>query len=268
MQEITVNDKNGNSILGLVQWDNDVTIYIENEILDSNYDVHFFNSSSDKAYVVHSLYENDILSVKIPNILLENFLAISGYVYIEKDNEAKSILYFRIPIRSRPKPSNHVYIDTKDYVDIEEVLSECKELERKCAEHELESKNFANNSKSYSDEAALSASQSSKSANDAKISEGNAKTYSDNAKQSENNAKISEDNASKSEISAASSASSASNFEKLSESYCHGNTGERENENTDNSSYYYTMTKNLFNKIDIVVISSEERDPNKPSYII
>lgn len=337
MREIIVNDSDSNPIIGLAQWDNDVMVYISDDEITQNYNVHFCNSKSSEAYVVNSNYKNNVLSAKIPNILLQEPLTIIGYVYSDKNEELKSILYFRISVRSRPKPSNFVYVDTKDYIDVEDILYECKRLEQICDGYKEESKNFAEISKSYSEKSELSASQSSKSADIAKAAEGNAKTYSDNAnasalnatqsesnaklsadnalnsetnaktysdnanisaanaaqsesnakisennalssenaaKQSEDNAKVSEDNASQSKTLAASSASSASNFEKLSESYCHGNTNVRSDEDIDNAKYYCERSKLIYESISTItsiqmaVISSETRDPNKPSYII
>lgn len=60
-------------------------------------------------------------------------------------------------------------------------------------------------------------------------SEKNAKESEINAKQSEDNAKLSETN--------------ADNYSKLSKSYAVGDTGVREDENTDNAKYYYENTK-------------------------
>lgn len=114
----------------------------------------------------------------------------------------------------------------------------------------------------------------------AKLSETNAKTSEINAKTSETNAKISENNANASELSAkesenmatvkatessqfasnsAQSAIEAANSAKvstdkadessgyavLSQSYAVGGTNTRENEDTDNSKYYYSKTKNI-----------------------
>ena len=62
MTEITVYDKNGNSIDNLVQWDTGVVIYISERYITSAQKVHFFTPESEEAYVMNSSYSNGKLS--------------------------------------------------------------------------------------------------------------------------------------------------------------------------------------------------------------
>ena len=72
----------------------------------------------------------------------------------------------------------------------------------------------------------------------AAASEVNAKDSEDAAALSEQHAKSSEDNAALSEQHAASSESNASTYATAAESFCHGGTGSRVGEDTDNSEYW------------------------------
>lgn len=99
----------------------------------------------------------------------------------------------------------------------------------------------------YSEKAKVSEENAATSASEAETHENNASTYADNSKSySEEsktyseNAKQSETNAENSATASANSATESENFAKLSKSYTNGGTGLRENEETDNSKYYYT----------------------------
>ena len=108
MQEITIYDIEDNTLTNLVQWDSDVKIFVKEDGIDAAYKVHFFNCKSVDAMVMESTYANGVLSTVIPNDLLRDSHPITGYIYVEKDNEHKSVYCFRIVIRKRPKPANYI----------------------------------------------------------------------------------------------------------------------------------------------------------------
>lgn len=119
---------NGNSINLLVQWDDEVYIRIDEPEINQAYNVHFFNQTTDQAYVVRSEYLDGALTVKIPNALLIQPYVIYGYVFITNDDGNKSLLAFEIKIRKRPKPMDYIAKDTIDYVRLEDVIAECKDI--------------------------------------------------------------------------------------------------------------------------------------------
>lgn len=121
MQKIDVYDSSGNNLTNLVQWDENVNVYIQHPDISKAYNVHFFNSSCCHALVVESSYSENKLKVKIPNVLLTQALPIMGYVYITKDDESKSLYGFSLTVRKRPQPSNYVYVDSKDYISVEDI---------------------------------------------------------------------------------------------------------------------------------------------------
>ena len=232
MTEITVYDKNGNSIDNLVQWDTGVVIYISERYITSAQKVHFFTPESEEAYVMNSSYSNGKLSVAIPEILLRQYYPICGYIYIEDANEKKSVYGFKIRMRRRPQPSNVVLENTKDWVNIEEVLTECKSwavggTNSRQGEDTDNAKYYSQLSKSYA--------HGNSTTNRANENTDNAKYYSEQSSKSATNAKTSETNAKKSET--------------KSQSYAVGGTNSRTGENTDNAKYYCEKAKESLSRL-------------------
>lgn len=149
VQEIIVYDANGNSMINLVQWDKDVNVYIRNTDIDAAYDVHFFNDKQEEALVVNSTYTVGVLKAKIPNVLLTEPYAITGYINVVKNGENKSLYGFRLGVRKKPKPSDYVFVDTDDYVTLESIRDECRDFAKAASNSSKESENFAKQSKSY-----------------------------------------------------------------------------------------------------------------------
>lgn len=128
---------------------------------------------------------------------------------------------------------------------------------KNCLNYSQNAKTYMDNAKTYMDNAStseinakasetnakLSETNAGASENNAKLSETNAKLSETNAKTSENNASVSEDNAKTSETNALDSANKA-------QSYAVGGTGTRTNEDYDNASYYYNLTKNIVIGLD------------------
>ena len=193
MQEIDIYDINGEFLTDLVQWDKDVYICIEEENIDKAYQVHFFNKESSLAFVVDSAYTNGVLKVKIPNKLLMHPHLIAGYINIEKNGEQKCIYGFKIVVHKKPQPSNTVYEDTNDYIRLEVVLQECRDLAAAASNSADAAKVSETNAKDSEDKAKVSEIN-------AKDSEVKAKDSEDKANVSETNAKISETNSKVSEI--------------------------------------------------------------------
>ena len=147
MQEIIVYDANGDSISDLVQWDSNVYIYLSDAGITKAYQVHFFNNTMEEAYVVDSTYSGGKLKVKIPNALLIQPFIITGYVNVTNSDEQKCLYGFKINIRKKPKPSD--FVDSKDYITFEEVISECREYAKNASDSANLSDKYAQTSKSY-----------------------------------------------------------------------------------------------------------------------
>jgi hypothetical protein len=112
----------------------------------------------------------------------------------------------------------------------------------------------ADNSARDADASAESAASSEESARSSEInaasSEENAKASETSAKASETSAKTSETNAKASETNAKTSETNALNSANKAQSYAVGGTGTRENEDYDNTKYYYELMKNIVIGLD------------------
>lgn len=238
MQEITVFDINGNSITNLVQWDKDVKIHVTEDEIDDAYNVHFFNQNNiDVAMVVESTYQENTLSATVPNDLLSEPYPITGYIYIEKNNEHKSVYCFRIIVRKRPKPASYIYSDQEEYITFKQVLDEAKEFAKSANDYSVLSRSYAIGDTGLRENEELDS---------AKGYYEQAKVSAINAKKSENNAQASQDATSKSEENAASSANEAEMFHLQAKSYAVGTEGEvRPTDIFDNAKSYSELAQQL-----------------------
>lgn len=228
MQEITIYDINGNSLIDLVQWDKNVRIFAKENEIDKAYNVHFFNKNNTEAMVVESTYQDGILSAMIPNDILIESYPIIGYIFVDKNNEQKSIYCFRITVRKRPKPSDYIYSDQKEYITFEKVLEEAKE--------------YADNAQSSADDAKVSEENAKASEKSASESENMAAQKAEESKASATQAAQSELNAGKSESNALNSANNSEEYALQSKSFAKGTGGIiRPNDNSDCAEYYYNQ---------------------------
>lgn len=252
MQEISVYDGNGNYLTDLVQWDKDVTVHIKHPEITQNYNVHFFNSQYESALVVTSTYSSGELKAKIPNELLTQAFPITGYIYITKNGESKSLFGFKLMVRKRPCPSDYIYVESDDYISLEKVLDECRDYANSASGSATasegsakRSETAANNAKQSETKAAGSASDAAKSATDAN----SAKTAAAN---SADTAKGYEDGAGK--------------YAKEAESFAHGGTGTRSNEEQDNAKYYSNLSREQANNSEKSAQSSENYNRSAGEY--
>lgn len=119
----------------------------------------------------------------------------------------------------------------KANADYTVIVTECRKSEKNAKESEINAKESEVNSK--------------ESEINSKESEVNSKTSENNSKMSEINSKVSETNAKKSEVNAKKSEETSVTYGTMSKSYAVGETGTRENEDVDNTKYYYSKVKNM-----------------------
>lgn len=147
--------------------------------------------------------------------------------------------------------------------DYTEVIQLSKSYAVGDADDIRENENF-DNSKYYCEQAAISAAKAKVSEENALVSETNAKTSEINAASSEANsasseansasseanAKTSEINAKTSETNAATSETNAYDYSIISQRYAVGGTNSVEDEEIDNSKYYYRQIKGVYEGLD------------------
>ncbi len=236
MQEISIYDKNGNILTELVQWDKNVYIKIKKNDIEKSNRIHFFNCNSKEAMVVEARVEDGFLSAPVPNDILMEPHTIAGYVWLGEEDgtkyeneEHKSAYCFKIIVRKRPKPSDYVYENQKEYITFEKVLAEAQKYVEMAELHKTA--------------ASASASTASAKANEASTSAKNAANSANIASEKEASANAASANAEAAKTAAHTSAINAANSAKESESYTHGGTGTRIGEDTDNSEFYSQKSK-------------------------
>lgn len=124
MQKIDAYDVDGNVVSCLAQWDRNITIYLQDDLIDAAYPVHFATGKKGLAIVVESEYGDGVLSAVIPSTTLAAGEKIYGYVYLEDGDLGQSILMFEIEVERRAKPSDISLEDTAQYVTYESILEE------------------------------------------------------------------------------------------------------------------------------------------------
>lgn len=179
MNEITVYDKNGNSITELTQWDSNIEIQIKEPSITKAYQMHFCNKDSEVAYTMKSTYDRGILKCTLPNILLKTPYTITGYVFADLNPEKRSIFTFKIYVRKKPRPMDYAYVDNVDALNLLSVLQECSTYAKEAKSYAIGNAGFrpnenTDNAKYYYEQA--------KSASDSAASDANAAgTYASNA---------------------------------------------------------------------------------------
>lgn len=127
MPKIICYGSDGKVLEGLMQWDVGRTIVfkgIESSTLPM---FHFCNKRSYRALVVQPEQLDDGLFVKVPNILLQEALAINVYVYEQIDeDEAKTIWTASIPVAARKKPFDYEYTENIGYTNWVEIDAQAK----------------------------------------------------------------------------------------------------------------------------------------------
>lgn len=110
MYEIPCYDDYDKIITRLTQWDVNQTIKIKNIDIDNKkIEIHFYNNYLSEGLSVEPEISNNIISVMIPNILLQmpSPITIDIYKYYDEES-AKTIGTIKIPITPRKKPEDYI----------------------------------------------------------------------------------------------------------------------------------------------------------------
>ena len=121
-------DKNGDTIYTLYQWDKNQTIYVDGIDVNTAPYIHFQNRNTKSPTVVESTITDGMISVLIPNELLDMPFTIEGYIYVQESNMAKSIGMIQLPVRERQQPSDTEYVETLNLISLQELNKEIDRL--------------------------------------------------------------------------------------------------------------------------------------------
>lgn len=96
----------------LYQWDINQVLSVAGLNLAVAPEVHFSNANMDKAIVRQSTLNNHIVSVQIPNSLLQDPLTIKAHIGIYEGSTFKVIELVEIPVIPKPRPADYVIENT------------------------------------------------------------------------------------------------------------------------------------------------------------
>ena len=147
MFEVTCWDSYNRVITGLTQWDINQTLYLKDVYNDFGLTkapmFHFCNQRSKEALVVQSTIENDnVIAVKVPNILLQEGIPLIAYMYVysipsKQDGSsltdivssasAKTLVAIKLTVKPRVKPSQYKYVENIDSLTVAQIEKEIKD---------------------------------------------------------------------------------------------------------------------------------------------
>lgn len=128
MPNITV-DKNTYKVDPLYQWDKNQVLYIYGlSILDP--EIHFANEAMSRALVVQpTVDEKGVISVEVPNSLLQKPYSITVYVCGYEDSTFKTYYKIGVPVKPRSKPGDYTLENDDEVYSFNEVEKRLHDLE-------------------------------------------------------------------------------------------------------------------------------------------
>lgn len=119
MLDVTCLDSYGEVVTNLTQWDVNQSLIIKNTGLTTAPLFHFCNKNSTEALVVASTLEDGVITVDIPNVMLQYGIPIIAYLYAYSSlTSGKTLAIIKIPVRPRPKPSEYEYVENIDVISL------------------------------------------------------------------------------------------------------------------------------------------------------
>lgn len=100
----------------LYQWDINQDLVISGLGLSVAPEIHFANANMDRAIVRQSTIDNDVITVKIPNSLLQEALIIKAYIGVYEEDTFKVVESIEIPVMARKRPLDYIIQDTDEEI--------------------------------------------------------------------------------------------------------------------------------------------------------
>lgn len=100
----------------LYQWDKDQDLIISGLNLSVAPEIHFSNANMDRAIVKQSTLNDGVITVRIPNSLLQESLIIKAYIGIYEGSSFNIIESIEIPIIARERPSDYTISDSDEEI--------------------------------------------------------------------------------------------------------------------------------------------------------
>lgn len=117
MLRVHFNTYNNYVVDSLYQWDLNQDLIINGLDLSIAPEIHFSNANMDRAVVRQSNLNNGVVTVRIPNSLLQEALTVKAHVGIYgSDGTFNVIETIEIPVIARTKPSDYVIEDSDEEI--------------------------------------------------------------------------------------------------------------------------------------------------------
>lgn len=100
----------------LYQWDKNQDLAISGLNLSEAPEIHFSNMNMERALVRQSTVEDGVVTVRIPNSLLQVAFTIKAYVGVYENETFKVVETIEIPIIARTKPTDYTIEDTDEEI--------------------------------------------------------------------------------------------------------------------------------------------------------
>lgn len=109
MSVLTIKKNNTYTVDDLYQWDTNRELVIQGLKFLSLPEIHFANGRMSKAIVKQATsYDNDVIKVMIPNVLLETAIPIRVFICTRDGDEFVSRYSLTINVKERPKPEDYI----------------------------------------------------------------------------------------------------------------------------------------------------------------
>lgn len=127
----------------LYQWDVNQDLVISGLGLSVAPEIHFTNADMDRAIVRQSTLESGVVTVRIPNSLLQAALTIKAYVGLYEDETFKVIETIEIPVIAKTKPADYTIEDSDEEIYSfkaleNEIVNAKKEIADRCEANRVE----------------------------------------------------------------------------------------------------------------------------------
>ena len=100
----------------LHQWDLNQVLQVSGLNLATVPEVHFSNANTDRAIVRQATMANHVVSVDVPNSLLQEPLRIYAHIGIYEGNTFKVVELVEIPVKPRKRPQDYQIQDTDEEI--------------------------------------------------------------------------------------------------------------------------------------------------------
>ena len=98
------------------QWDTNQILSISGLNLTEVPEIHFANANMEKALIRQATISNGVISVNIPNSLLQQPVAITAYIGLYNGNVFTVVEKVLIPVIPRKRPADYVIENTDEEI--------------------------------------------------------------------------------------------------------------------------------------------------------